>query len=855
MQLKNNLGYLRKLSSTSILNTMGALLMVLIVVGFLSFNYARGELAKSLQAKAVILGNSIRGEVLAGEDEKAKELLQGLMYSENLVDAYIFLPAKKSVFAAYQNPNYTGKSLETYTRFSQGSKKPVFINNNIIISEAFSLNDNVIGSITLRSNLDAFYAQFEVVILIASAAMFLAFLLSMFLWKITSPYWAEPFVRFARSLHMITLQNDYSRRLRIEEKDEFAGLSGSINSMLKEIETRQVQLISQKVDLEQLVVARTQELTFSNRKLISEVAERSKTENTLLKLTSAVTQAEESVIITDQSGFIEYVNPSFERITGYSAAQAKGKKPSLLKSDAHKDEFFYDLWKTLEAGKIYKGVFINAQPNGDTYHLEQSITPVFNQQREVINYVATGRDISDRIESDAALQHMAHHDALTGLPNRILLTDRIDHALQRASRENSEVAVMFIDLDGFKVANDMYGHEAGDIVLQTVASRLRAIVRTQDTVARISGDEFAVVLENISSHADVAIIARKLLDSLCNAYAINQHEVFCSASIGIALYPNDGVDTGSLLKNSDQAMYKAKRDGKARYCFYSERDADFDVRRLEREQQLMRAVKEKQFVLHYQPLMKADESAVHGLEALIRWEHPDFGLIPPDQFIPSLEDTGLIDVVGAWVLQEACEQLAKWQKDGFKDLTMSVNVSPHQLNDKRFVGYVVTALQSTGIAANSLEIEITERMFLAFNDKNLQTLNSLSDLGVRIAVDDFGMGHSSLTYISKLRINTLKIDRSFIRDMVHNKEDAKIVSALIGLAERLNIKVTAEGVETREQLATLEELNCHIAQGWLFAKAMPAPEFVNWAQGATKQLRILTDENLLNFADSARSGK
>ena len=544
------------------------------------------------------------------------------------------------------------------------------------------------------------------------------------------------------------------------------------------------------------------------------------------------------------------MNPSFERITGYGALQVNGKKPSLLKSDAHDSEFYYELWKTLEAGKVYKGVFINARPNGELYHLEQSITPVFNDQDVVINFVATGRDISNRIESEAVLQHMAHHDALTSLPNRILLTDRIDHALQRANRENSEVAVMFIDLDGFKVANDMYGHEAGDIVLKTVASRLREIVRTQDTVARISGDEFAVVLEDINSHADVGIVARKLLDSLCKTYKVNDHEVYCSASIGIALYPSDGLDSGRLLKHSDQAMYKAKRDGKARYCFYSESDADFDVRRLEREQQLVRAVKEKQFVLHYQPLMKADESAVHGLEALIRWEHPELGLVPPDQFIPSLEDTGLIDEVGAWVLQEACEQLAIWQNQGFNHLTMSVNVSPHQLNDNRFVGYVVTALQSTGIDAKSLEIEITERMFLAFNDTNLQTLNSLSDLGVRIAVDDFGMGHSSLTYISKLRINTLKIDRSFIRDMLHNKGDAKIVSALIGLAERLNISVTAEGVETREQLTALEGLNCHIAQGFLFSKAMPAPEFVDWAQGATKQLRILTDEALLNFVDS-----
>ncbi len=850
MRLKPNLSYLRKLSLTSVFNTLGALLLVLLLVSFIASTYSRSELTEDLQASALIVGANIRNNIILDDVDATNELLQSLKYTHNVIDAYVYVPSKNTPYAFFQNPNHQLSVLETYNGFAQQSQKPVIRNQYIVLSEPILLDNNIVASITMRSSLDVLHARYKFVLYLSLLIVFLTLLLSLLLWQMSRPYWARPFVRFARSLHMISLDNDYSRRLRIEDNDDFAGLSHSINHMLEEIETHQVQLISQQIDLEQLVEARTKELTNSNRKLISEVAERAKTENNLLKLSSAVTQAEESVIITDQSGCIEYVNPSFERITGYSAAHAKGQKPSLLKSESHDEEFFYDLWKTLEAGKIYKGVFINTRPNGDNYHLEQSITPVFNEAKEIINYVATGRDISERIESEIALQHMAHHDALTSLPNRMLLTDRIDHALQRANRENSEVAVMFIDLDGFKVANDMYGHETGDLVLKTVASRLRSVVRTQDTVARISGDEFAVVLEGMNSHADVGIVARKLLDSLCNPYVINNSEIFCTASIGVALYPSDGKDTRSLLKNSDQAMYKAKRDGKARYSFYSENDAQFDSRRLEREQQLIRAVKENQFVLHYQPLMRADESAVHGVEALIRWDHPVHGLIYPDQFIPSLEDSGMIDQVGAWVIQEACNQLAIWQKQGFEKLVMSVNISPRQLNDKQFLGYVVTALQTTGVSAHQLEIEITERIFLAFNDNNLKTLNSLADLGVRIAVDDFGMGHSSLSYLSKLRVNTLKIDRSFIRDMMHNKEDAKIVSALIGLGERLNINVTAEGVETREQLSVLESWNCHIAQGYLFSKAMPAEEFIDWTQGATKQLRVLTDEALLDFVDS-----
>ena len=850
MQLKNNLTYLRKLSFTSILNTLAAVLVVLVVIGFMGLNYSRNEIGDSLRSTAVILGASIRNDVLAGEMASANELLQSLKFSENVIDAYVYIPGKKTSFAAYQNSKFDNAPIITYAVFNQQSQKTIIDNKNIVVSEPILIGSNVIASITLRSSLDVLYERYKFISYLAAIVSILALLISVLLWKVTRPYWASPFIRFARSLHMISLEKDYSRRLRIEDNDEFAGISSSINDMLEEIETHQVQLITQQVDLEQLVVARTQELTNSNRKLISEVAERAITENNLLKLSSAVSHSEEAVMITDKAGYIEYVNPSFERITGYSASKILGKKPSILNSNYHDEEFIYNLWQTLGAGKVYKGVFINTRPNGDNYHLEQSITPVFNEDNEVINYVATGRDISARIKSEVALQHMAHHDSLTSLPNRILLIDRIDQALQRAKREQSEVAVLFIDLDGFKIANDMYGHETGDIVLKTVASRLRSVVRTQDTVARLSGDEFVLVLEGMQTHSDIGVVARKLLESLCKPYLINSKEIFCTASIGIAIYPNDGNDNRSLLKHSDQAMYKAKRDGKARYRFYSESDFNFDTQRMEREQQLIRAVKEKQFVLHYQPLMRADESAVHGVEALIRWDHPKHGLIFPDNFIPSLEDSGMIDEVGVWVLQEACEQLAIWHEQGFKHLIMSVNVSPRQLNDKQFVGYVVTALQTTGIEAHSLEIEITERMFLAFNESNLQTLNSLADLGVRIAVDDFGMGHSSLTYISKLRVNTLKIDRSFIRDMTHNKEDEKIVSALIGLGERLNISVTAEGVETREQLSILESLNCSIAQGFLFSKAMPASEFVNWSQGATKQLRILTDEALLNFVDS-----
>jgi len=597
--------------------------------------------------------------------------------------------------------------------------------------------------------------------------------------------------------------------------------------MLEQIEVQNVQLLTHQQHLEADVAARTTQLQKANESLLDVVAEKSITEANLTKLSSAVTQADEAVIITDKEGYIEYVNPSFEKVTGYSEKHALGKKPSILRSDLHDEQFFEDVWTTLNKGDVYRGVFINARPNGDNYYLEQAITPIINEHQTITHFVATGRDISERVQNEKTLQYMAHHDGLTGLPNRSLLMDRIEHGIDRAQREKGQLAVMFIDLDGFKMANDVYGHDTGDLLLKSVASRLRSAVRSQDTVARISGDEFAIVLEDIMSQNDAGIVARKIMDSLCEPYLINESEVLVTASIGISVFPDDAIDTRLLLKHADVAMYGAKNAGKARYAFYSQEENMRDNERMELEQKLLRAVKRKHFELHYQPLVKIDSSELYGAEALLRWPQPG-GMMMPGHFIPQLEDSGLIEEVGAWILEQSCRQLAEWNAGPFPDLIMSVNVSPRQLDDRNFASYLKHALDVSNVNPSNLQLEITERIFLAFNDINLQTLNQADKLGVQIAVDDFGMGHSSLTYLSKLPVNTLKIDQSFVQDINRKGNDEKIVSALIALGERLNLTVTAEGVETREQLGVLGDLNCEIAQGFLFARAMPKQEFENW---------------------------
>lgn len=835
-----NLSFLRKLTLSSMLSTLFAVIAVIIIIGVLSFNLVRQEIVKNIQTTANIVGTSTRSAITSNNPQLAYEFLSNLKNQPDVISAKIFLPGQDAPFIEFHNQSYTSESDAHNIRFTKGSIVPIIRDHQVVISEPVFQDNEIIASIFIRASLRESVEKAKFFGILSFVAFILAVLISQFIWRMTRSIWAGPFLRLSRTIRTITVEQDYSKRLRVDSTDEMGELISGFNAMLEQIEKQRFQLLSQQVDLEQEVDARTQELTRANRKLISEVAERSKSDINIMKLSSAITQAEEAVLITDSDGLIEYINPSFEIITGFRETDVIGKKPSILKSDEHDISFYANMWKTLSQGLVFKGVFINKRPNGEIYHLEQSITPIRNEYGKFTNYVATGRDISERIKVQEELHHIAHHDGLTGLPNRSLLTDRIDHAIKRASREKSEIAVMFIDLDGFKLANDIYGHEAGDIVLKEVAKRLLSVIRSQDTVARISGDEFAVVLEDMNSVADAGMVARKIMEAISEPCLVKDNEIFVTASIGIAVFPLDGIDTSKLLKRSDQAMYNAKRNGKARYSFYSENDNALDTKRMETEHLLIRAVKDKQFILHYQPLMRTDEKKVYGVEALIRWKHPRDGIVMPDNFIPSLEDSGMINEVGAWVMEEACRQLAEWNAKGTKDLTMSVNVSPRQLNDNQFINHLNNALQTSGINPCDLVLEITERIFLEFNDINIRTLNRVADLGVRIAVDDFGMGHSSLTYISNLPISTLKIDRSFINKLTNDKHDERIVSALIGLAERLDISVTAEGVETREQLKILDQLNCEFAQGYLWAKAMSPQEFESWSIGATQKMRILT---------------
>ena len=454
-----------------------------------------------------------------------------------------------------------------------------------------------------------------------------------------------------------------------------------------------------------------------------------------------------------------------------------------------------------------------------------SINVILDASGQIKNYVAVFSDISQRKASEAQLVYMASHDVLTGLPNRSLLQERIAQALLRAHRDLCGVALLFIDLDRFKIINDTMGHHAGDVLLQEVATRLGACLRETDTIARQGGDEFVVLIENDTDEQYLGTMARKILSVLQTPFNLQGQEIFISASIGISAYPQDGSDVGTLLKNADVAMYRAKDLGKNTFQFYSAESNVHSLERLALENSMRRALERNEFKLHYQPKVDLHTDRIVGVEALLRWEHPELGLVSPIQFISLAEETGLIIPIGAWVLAEACRQNQAWQQAGLPPVRIAVNLSARQFGSEGLSDVVAEALKTSGMSARSLELEITESMIMQHTSRASEILQGFREMGAHVSIDDFGTGYSSLGYLKHFPIDTLKIDRSFVRDVPHDADDAAITQAIIAMAHSLKLQVVAEGVESRAQLDFLRTQGCDQIQGYIFSRPVPAEAF------------------------------
>jgi diguanylate cyclase (GGDEF)-like protein/PAS domain S-box-containing protein len=492
----------------------------------------------------------------------------------------------------------------------------------------------------------------------------------------------------------------------------------------------------------------------------------------------------------------------------------------------------------LEAHKEFRDMELcRLDESGNKIWISISGEPVFDSSRVFRGYRGVGKDITERKLDEERIQFLANHDALTTLPNRTMFNEVLTIAIQSARRYNRNFAVLFIDLDRFKNINDTLGHDAGDKLLQQMGKRLLETMRTSDVVARLGGDEFVVLVQEISEAKQVASVARKVLSALVQPMTIQGQECRVTASIGICMYPSEAQDELALMKNADIAMYRAKEDGKNNYKFYSEEMNVHSFERLALETSLRRALERSEFLLHYQAKVDLKSGNITGVEALVRWQHPDMGLVPPAQFIPLAEETGLIVPIGKWVLHTACAQNVAWQRQGLPPVRMAVNLSARQFGDDDLVEDVADALSSTGLQPDLLELELTESVVIQNTQRAGQVVNDIKKLGVRLAIDDFGVGYSSLTHLKRFPIDTLKVDRSFIRDLPDDAEDKAITEAIIAMGKSLNLTVVAEGVETQEQQNFLKELACDEMQGYYFSKPIASDAFAELLRGSPREVK------------------
>ncbi|KZY30153.1 hypothetical protein A3749_10580 [Oleiphilus sp. HI0078] len=557
--------------------------------------------------------------------------------------------------------------------------------------------------------------------------------------------------------------------------------------------------------------------------IVRDISQEVKTGQKIRTLSQAVEQSPVSVMIIATNGSIKYVNQAFETTSGYPLSEVEGKKFFSLMPDHAKKDTYAALFEALEKEHSWEGEVQIRKKNGETFWEYGHISPVKDEYGKVIHYLAVKEDISTRKAQEEKIFHQAHFDSLTDLPNRLLSLDRLTHIIGEAQRQNNKVALLFVDLDDFKKVNDSLGHDMGDEVLMVAAERLSEVLRTGDTVGRLGGDEFILILGGLDDEKSAQKTAERILEQFRSSFDIEGRKLMLTASIGIALFPHDGATPTDLLRNADSAMYHAKSLGRNAYSFYTEEMNQQVARRLQLEEQIHGALDRNEFSLAYQPQVDVQTDKIIGAEALLRWNNQTLGQVPPDEFIPIAEETGLIIPIGQFVLHQALSQASKWQKQYQADFRMAVNLSPRQFRDPDLISQVERIIQDHQVARHTLEFEITEGVLMNNQQFVKDALRALNHLDVRISMDDFGTGYSSLSYLRNYPFDMLKVDRSFVNDLVEDQADKELINAAISMAHSLNLKVVAEGVENQEQYKLLKDLNCDYAQGYLFGRPM-APD-------------------------------
>lgn len=630
----------------------------------------------------------------------------------------------------------------------------------------------------------------------------------------------------SRQVSHIGAAGDSVRHVTADGDDEIALLARSLNSTFESLWEAQERLRHREADACRI-------------------------EQQVRILSQAVEQGSSAVLITDPQGNVQYVNRRFTEITGYTAAEMLGHNPRMLKSGFHSNAFYRQMWETITAGHEWRADMCNRKKSGELYWESVSITPVRSEAGDVTHFLSVKVDITERKRTEEQLRYAALHDSLTDLPNRTLLMEHLAQSIRRNQRRpDYKFAVMFLDFDRFKVINDSLGHCVGDELLVAIARRLQACLRTTDVisgpvsdhghVARLGGDEFVVLLDGIHDTSDAVRVAERLQEEMSAPFRLDRHEVHLTASIGLVSSDGNYERPEDILRDADTAMFHAKMGGRARHVVFDRQMHEQALQRLELENDLRRAIDEAQLFVVYQPIISLADGRVRGFEALLRWKHPQRGLIRPDLFVPISEETGLIVPIGEFVLEAACRQLAEFEHrfPELAPLSMNVNVSKRQLIQGEVIRTIRDVLNRTGIAPGALELEVTESIIMEQAEVLAPVLREIKSLGVRLAMDDFGTGHSSLSCLHRFPIDILKIDRSFIACIGTEQdrpcvEHTAIVEAIVTLAHHLGMRVVAEGIETPSQLVQLQALGCDFGQGYHFARPVPAEEALSLlAQGA-----------------------
>ncbi|MEO5327048.1 MAG: EAL domain-containing protein [Magnetococcus sp. THC-1_WYH] len=590
-------------------------------------------------------------------------------------------------------------------------------------------------------------------------------------------------------------------------------------------------------ELEQRILDRTRELEASNLRLKQEIEERNRAEEGLRLAAKVFENASEAIVITDPFGTIIDVNQAYSMITGFSRDEVIGKNPRIGKSGRHGSDFYEQMWHDITHRGTWSGEIWDRRKNGESYPKWLTINAVQGSDGIIGHFVGIFTDISHRKATEERLEQLAFFDPLTALPNRMLFRDRLLHEFEAAKRFKTLVVVFFIDLDRFKHVNDTLGHAAGDQLLVEVARRLCQCVRTADTVSRLGGDEFTVILSGMKSPQEAEPIARKIITALMEPIPIQEYKAHIGASVGISVFPNDGTTFDEITKFADVAMYHAKESGRGNFKFFEERMNTHSIRRAALENSLRQAMDANEFILHYQPKLSIVTRNIVGMESLVRWRRADGTMVSPADFIPLAEETGLIIPMGKSILHSACHFNKKRIDDGGPPLRVAVNLSARQFQQKDLLKMVKDTLLESGLDPQWLELEVTESMMMEDEKQAIATLKQLRDLGVSISMDDFGTGYSSLSYLKRLPIQALKIDQSFVRDLTENSDDAAIVLAIVSMAKSLKLHVVAEGVENKQQVEFLEKIECDELQGYYFSRPLAENDFLGfvatWLNGTT----------------------